>query len=90
MVYDEKIQDYKFDYNYVNEYMAGLHEQIFALSNAGKLGSVVDMFKLPKFLRDYYYNKLVEQSKQQQQLMNQHKNSSKTQSRPNYGKRYTK
>lgn len=70
--------------------MERLHDQIYVLSNSGKLGPVTELFKIPKFLREYYYNKLVENSNKQQQAMNQQHNSAKTPARPNFGKRYPK
>lgn len=90
MVYNDITGEYTTNHEFVNSYMERLHDQIFALSNVGKLGSVTELFNLPKFLRDYYYNKLVDQNQKQQQMVNQQASSMKIPSRPNFGKRYTR
>jgi hypothetical protein len=58
-------------------YSAQLHSQIFDMVNYGNGFTVIDLYNIPTKLRLFYYNKLVEAKKQENEQVKNANNQQK-------------
>jgi len=54
-----------------------LHTQIFEMVNYGNGFTVMDLYKMPTHLRNFYYNKLLESKKKENEEAKKANNASK-------------